>query len=173
MRRRLLNIASIVCLVLCVVLMGMWVRSYYWVEELRGHFVGQQDFVLASRAGRLLVTYIQLSANTPVVAKRETSSWSLNRERYGSDLPAEQLQAAWLYPAVRIVHSAALSSRRPNVWGLTFSYWFLAVVSASLAMVFRLRWPIRFTVRGLLILTTFLAVVLGMIAWLDRAWIAK
>jgi hypothetical protein len=30
MLRRLLNIASTVCLVLCVALMGMWVRSYYW-----------------------------------------------------------------------------------------------------------------------------------------------
>ena len=29
MLRRLLNIASIVCLVLCVVLMGMWVRSFW------------------------------------------------------------------------------------------------------------------------------------------------
>ena len=33
MLRRLLNIASIVCLVLCVALMGMWVRSYYWMDE--------------------------------------------------------------------------------------------------------------------------------------------
>src|SRR6516165_10487764 len=30
MLRRLLNIASIVCLVLCVVLMGLWVRSYFY-----------------------------------------------------------------------------------------------------------------------------------------------
>ena len=40
MLRRLLNIASIVCLVLCVALMGMWVRSYsvesnHWMGTLR------------------------------------------------------------------------------------------------------------------------------------------
>ena len=34
-------------------------------------------------------------------------------------------------------------------------------------------WPWRFTLRSLFIATTFLAVVLGMIAWLDRAWIGK
>ena len=33
MLRRLLNIASIVCLVLCVALMGMWVRSYSAVDS--------------------------------------------------------------------------------------------------------------------------------------------
>jgi hypothetical protein len=34
-------------------------------------------------------------------------------------------------------------------------------------------WPWRFNLRTLFIATTFLAVVLGMIAWLDRAWIGK
>ena len=44
---------------------------------------------------------------------------------------------------------------------------------ASLAMAFQLRWPSRFNLRSLFVVTTFLAVVLGMIAWLDRAWIGK
>jgi hypothetical protein len=144
MLRRLLNIASIVCLVFYVGLIGMWVRSLYWIDELRGRFVGPQECVLTSRPGRLLVTYIQMSANTPVLAKRETSSWSLNSERYGPDFQPEQLQAPWLCPAFRVLHPAALpglSSRRPKTWGLVLSYWFLAVVSVALAMVFRLRWP--------------------------------
>jgi hypothetical protein len=36
-----------------------------------------------------------------------------------------------------------------------------------------MHWPFRFTLRSLCIATTLLAVVLGMIAWLDRAWIGK
>jgi hypothetical protein len=40
-------------------------------------------------------------------------------------------------------------------------------------MLFQLRWPLRFTLRSMFVLTTFLSVVLGMIAWLDRAWIGK
>jgi hypothetical protein len=36
-----------------------------------------------------------------------------------------------------------------------------------------MRWPPHFTLRSLFIATTFLAMVLGMIAWLDRAWIVK
>jgi hypothetical protein len=34
-------------------------------------------------------------------------------------------------------------------------------------------WPWRFNLRSLFIATTFLAVVLGMIACLDRSWIGK
>ena len=52
-------------------------------------------------------------------------------------------------------------------------FWFLVLVTGSLAMALRLHWPPRFTLRSLFIVTTFLAVVLGMIAWLDRAWIGK
>jgi hypothetical protein len=40
-------------------------------------------------------------------------------------------------------------------------------------MAFRITWPSRFTLRSLFIATTFLAVVLGTIAWLDPAWIGK
>jgi hypothetical protein len=40
-------------------------------------------------------------------------------------------------------------------------------------MLLQLHWPVRFTLRTLFIVTTFLAIVLGMIAWLDRAWIGK
>jgi hypothetical protein len=49
----------------------------------------------------------------------------------------------------------------------------LVLASGSLAMIFHLQWPWRFTLRSLFIATTFFAVVLGMIAWLDRAWIGK
>jgi hypothetical protein len=52
-------------------------------------------------------------------------------------------------------------------------FWILVLATGSLAMLLRLAWPWRFTLRSLFIATTFLGVVLGMIAWLDRAWIEK
>jgi hypothetical protein len=36
-----------------------------------------------------------------------------------------------------------------------------------------MRWPWRFTLRTLFVVTTLLAIVLGMIAWLDHSWIGK
>ena len=43
MLRRLLNIASIVCLVLCVALMGMWVRSLLIAILYCGRFLGLNE----------------------------------------------------------------------------------------------------------------------------------
>ena len=51
------------------------------------------------------------------------------------------------------------------------AYWFLVLASGSWSMSFRMRWPLRFTLRSLFVVTTFLAVVLRMSAWLDWAWI--
>jgi hypothetical protein len=43
--------------------------------------------------------------------------------------------------------------------------------SAGKGIADRMRQPWRFRLRSLFIVTTFLAIGLGMIAWLDRAWI--
>ncbi len=72
--------------------------------------------------------------------------------------------------------SRVLGFAQYHSWNGSFvwlPYWFLVLTTGSLAMIFQLRWPLRFTLRSLFIATTFLAVVLGMIAWLDRAWIGK
>jgi hypothetical protein len=52
-------------------------------------------------------------------------------------------------------------------------FWFLTLAAGLSSMLLRLTWPWRLNLRSLFVLTTFLAVVLGMIAWLDRAWIGK
>ena len=68
MLRRLLNIASIVCLVLCVALMGMWVRSYRWmttvdvpaprrsVKSLRAGKIRFEGFEWRAARGRAEIT---------------------------------------------------------------------------------------------------------------------
>ena len=50
--RRLLNIASIVCLILCVALMGMWVRSDRWIDELQGCFTICYGFAIIHSRGQ-------------------------------------------------------------------------------------------------------------------------
>jgi hypothetical protein len=58
-------------------------------------------------------------------------------------------------------------------FGFNLPFWFLVLASGSLAMLYRIRWPLQYNHRTLFIATTFFAVVLGMIAWLDRAWIGS
>ena len=47
-------------------------------------------------------------------------------------------------------------------------YWFLAFVPATIATIPWFRWSKRFSLRTLLIATTLIAVVLGIIVWLSR-----
>jgi hypothetical protein len=163
MLRRLLNITSIVCLVLCVALMGLWVRSYYSIDSLRVRFTARQLFMFTSMDGRL-----------------EFFNWPLDTAKLRDSASKER---RWSVSSEPFTHQRAFVNTS-NWTKLGFNYgsafvllpyWFLVLTTGSLAVIFQLRleWPFRFTLRSLFIITTFLAVVLGMIAWLDRAWIGK
>jgi hypothetical protein len=168
MLRRLLNIASIFCLVLCMALMGMWAITNYRCLEVAGHLPFRQIIHISTMPGRVCVGWVtwQGTDRTP----SDVSPWSIT----------------WHPPDFFYVH------RRPNnppglIEGLGFvaihnnvygwvvrsPFWFLVLASGLLAMAFQVRWPVRFTLRRLFIVTTFLAVALGMFAWLDRPWIGK
>jgi hypothetical protein len=164
MRRRLLNIASIACLVLCVVLMGLWVRSYCQSFQVATIWTGVPTIEIGSTSGRL-------SLNE---AMPDELGWH--------SIYSETVEDSWTAP-----NGGWLAVHRKYFWGslgfaafhsssfsfCTVPYWFAVLAVGLLAMLFQLRWPWRFNVRLLFIATTFLAVVLGMIAWLDRAWIGK
>jgi hypothetical protein len=159
MPRRFLNIASIVCLIACVVLMSLWVRSYYWLDEIGGHFTNRQFFVVRSEPSRLLIVVIEGPSDSP---------WSMDSRKYGADFQPDRPAPSVEWDPIVMNHFFLSKS-----WAPSFSYWLLVLTTGSLAMAFRLRRPWRFTLRGLFVVTTFLAIALGMIAWLDRAWIGK
>ena len=172
MPRRLLNIASIVCLVLCVALMGMWVRSCSFCDLLNGSFCTTQGFIIDSEQSRLSLAWVTFSPRIPRYEWRYNAVplhdylELLEEMREKINVPP---QKEWPEPK-----PFGFGARmRPDEWMACVPYWFLVATTGSLAMIFRLRWPLRFTLRSLFIATTFLAVVLGMIAWLDRAWIGK
>jgi hypothetical protein len=159
--RRLLNIASIVCLVLCVALIGMWVRSYRTDDELPKARV---RFFLFAVDGRLLICDgpFAVAGFYPSAA----GYWQIII--YTGMLPQQRLTlgGSGRSHGFGFDHSA-------NASVLMLPFCIVVLSSGFLAMLFQLRWPSRFTLRGLFIATTFLAVVLGMIAWLDQAWIGK
>jgi hypothetical protein len=162
MLRRLLNIASIVCLVLCVVLMGLWIRSCYSVDKLHGRFTARQVLIITSLQSRLQLNEYALTSDKMRGQPSEYWPWSL-RSRANTH-------------EVKFFTSGFLSTLGFDWIGFSvlLPYWFLVLTSGLLAMIFRMRWPPwRFSLRGLFIATTFLAVVLGMIIWLDRSWIGK
>ena len=83
------------------------------------------------------------------------------------------LYAATLAPGIND-HNAALAIRRLLATGRDATAEQKRAEGALIARrLLRLPWPWRFTLRHLFIATTFLAIVLGMIAWLDWPWIGK
>ena len=57
---------------------------------------------------------------------------------------------------------------------LILPYWFLVLASGLMAIGLRMPWPPwRFSLRTFFVGTMFLAIVMGMMSWLDRSWLGK
>jgi hypothetical protein len=156
MRFRKLRIAfSATWLVVCVLLMALWVRSYSMFDSLVFK-LGPKEFEGASGDGKLHVGIIKgsplirpqwMSQHHPM---KEMKKWKETKSQNhtnvvgfgGYDDPFESL--------------------------LIVPFWFLCIASACCSAIL---WPIRpwrFSVRMLLIAITLVAVVLGLIAWSMR-----
>jgi hypothetical protein len=162
MLRRLLNIASIVCLMLCVALMGMWVRSYWWLDNWKFSPLSACRVGIASANGRIA---IRAGFENP---KPSDTVFKLTQYRVG-DRTTDLARIDQHYSAV----AGFGFLRNGGLRFFMFPYWSIVLLIGGLSFLPWSRVKYRFSVRTLLIATTFLAVVLGMIAWLDRAWIGK
>jgi hypothetical protein len=161
MLRRLLNIASIVCLVLCVALMGMWVRSYRYLDAVAYKHPPRLAVWLVCSNGQLRCEIERLPGNVSILGGDGDKCYVFDRpvaldpERgNGSGLLGFRLLGGRLLPIPVIPH------------------WCAITVFGALGIALG-RGQFHFSLRTLLITTTFVAVVLGMIAWWDRAWIRK
>jgi hypothetical protein len=63
MFRRLLDVASIISLVACMALMGMWVRSDYAKDEWHGTLPNAHGFVIHSVQGVIVLYEFPLESN--------------------------------------------------------------------------------------------------------------
>jgi hypothetical protein len=160
MFRRFLDVASIVCLVLCVALMGMWLRSEDWSDDLYVPVFSESGASVGTLPGRLVVKpFYALGPRVWVLFKEPVKTM-----KYLDSSPENKRSKQHLgFGFCRFVEQTII----------VIPFWFLLLVCGSLAMLFQLRRPWRFGLRSLFVATMFLAVLLGMIAWLDRAWIGK
>jgi hypothetical protein len=157
---RSLQIAiSVVCGIACVLLIALWVRSYWWWDTAYFPLTTQKMVTVHSKEGSLGV-----SSYSPSIL--------LNRRPWRSGI----VLTGWGYWC-----SALSQPRNTNarMFGggsdqyythVRFPHWFpilLFTISAAFAGFPWIRW--RFSLRTLLIATTLVAVVLGLIAWIQRA----
>jgi hypothetical protein len=145
MRFRKLRIAwSVASGVVAVLLIVLWVRSY-WKWDGVTCFRGSRSFGIESERGRVL-PYSQ-------ALPQQSVKWLLFSNDIGGATPQST------HPAFRLVSY-------PGYFSVCIPYWFLTAITAVLAATPWLPWwSNRFSLRTLLIATTLLAVVLGLAVW--------
>jgi hypothetical protein len=154
MRFRKLRIAfSATCLIACVLLVALWVRSYWWHDRAWWAPSSSRLFTLISWQGRI-------------------SFFHGTHERSEAGYyPSGRGWAALSYKDIRPEHGTphwSYSSDTDWIFVL-FPHWlplpFFVVLTAA-PWLAKLRW--RFSLRTLLIATTLVAVVLGLIVYATR-----
>ena len=143
MRFRKLRIAfSAACLIACVLLIVLWVRSYWWYETYHVP-MGRRVVGGASVWGCIILD----SNASPVLPIGYYTCPALS---VALDLPQPIF---WIH-----------FFSTPTGFGFVVPMWIALAISVGAAIVPWLTW--RFSVRTLLIATTLVAVVLGLIVYL-------
>lgn len=147
MRFRKLRITwSVVCGVPCVLLLVLWVRSYW-----RWDFIQYEGVVVTREA----------TAQNGFVFFSEQYTQSKGRWRLGS--------AAQDYPAELRPHFAIdWYDNSPKDIGFVFPLWLLILPFAILAMAPWISW--KFNIRQLLAITAVFALLLGLLAFGSNSW---
>ena len=142
MRFRKLRIAfSATCLIACVLLIVLWVRSYRDGDQLYGPLGSSEGIFLTSQGGVLYcMRDLKLIPPSWQVAHEHSFNW------FGTAMVRGQ---SWGF------------NSSPQTDYLAIPYWFPVLLSTALGALSWLRF--RFTLRTLLIATTLVAVVLGLI----------
>ena len=147
MKLRSLRIAwSTTCGLAAVLLICLWVRSYWWLDNV--NFSKTRTRVVQSFEG---VISLHLR---PIFTEPGLTS-----------LPYTE----WASPEKRDNHNKALrwyAGQRGSGVALVFPHWFTATLLSVGSVILWLGW--RFSLRSLLITTTLVAIVLGLITWATR-----
>jgi hypothetical protein len=169
MLRRLLNIASAVCLVACVALMGVWVRSYRWEDFVAFAYTKSESLTADSAFGEISFLHLDGEWAKPY----SKVGYIIEHRRVTAEyLTLYRISVATLDDPSFLGFRWGLSSY-VNSYYLQVPFWFPVLCFAALAGLPWYWQYLRFSLRTLLIAMTLATAILGMIAWLDRAWMGK
>jgi hypothetical protein len=163
MKYRKLRIAwSVVWGVVAVLVVVVWVRSY-WITETASWTFARTLVEFTSFRGQLGNLILDYGTDMPTETKFD--SWPIGpnsqveyNDGTGRPLPSYLgFKSSWL---------SAPALRGGDTSEFVMPYWSPAVLGVCLAACPWVRSPWRFSLRTLLIATTLVAVVLGLIVWL-------
>jgi hypothetical protein len=151
MLRKLRIAFSTVCAIAGLLLIGMWVRSYWCADEIEGNLSQMTRFMINSSCGAV---ELYLKPN-------DTKSVSISV----TSTAIEDLKGLILYQRSELTKSGFKveifgSGRRVSIC----PYWFLVVLFTVFGTLPWIPASHRFSLRTLLIATTLVAMVLGAIA---------
>ena len=148
MRYRNLRIAfSVTCGIACMLLILLWVRSYWRRDRLAGQFTSARAFHVDSFVGRLAMSWrVRPQGVAPVRTEFSTYNdpegfWNRNENILGFHIEGD-----------------------PGITFVSMPFWFLVVLTSSLCYLSWLPW--RFSLRTLLIATTLVALLLGLTVYI-------
>jgi hypothetical protein len=142
---RYLRIAvTALSLTACVLLVGLWVRSYWWQDSVNIPGTNTSNLFVASRQGRLIISVRPFALNEMVTHHVSID----NPKQVFVDDFGKTARARWIQ----------VLRWRNGVTEWIIPYWMTATVAASLIFLPWQRW--KFSLSTLLIATTLVAVVL-------------
>jgi hypothetical protein len=145
MRIRKLRIAwSIVCGIACVLLIALWVRSYWNVDSI----ITKLGLISSVEGSFVSTSLFHLSPT-------DTHAWEFDEHSYEITFPEST------FLGFHFVGDTL-------GWVALVPQWFVVLAAVTLAAAPWLRWSKRFSLRTLLIVTTLVAVVLGLIVAMLR-----
>jgi hypothetical protein len=137
--------------ILCVLFVVLWVRTYCRIDLFWGPVTTRGQIVVVSMRGR-------------VFAGENYGGRSTQWSTQSGNLYAKWRSASTtIFPARDALGFALVAD--PNSLGMVVPYWFAVLVAAIFAKIPWAHWSKRFSVRTLLIATTLIAVVLGLVVW--------
>jgi len=139
-----------ICGVLCVLLIGLWVRSYWRWDVESIYWPGTYSYALESLHGRLFIV------GTYAPDGNGFFSYSLPAPLH-CDLDSYANSFGFAFAI------------GPTVEWFGAPYWSLLTAAVAFAVGPWTAWSKRFSLRTLLVATTLVAIVLGLIVWGLRA----
>jgi hypothetical protein len=156
MARKLRIAWSVTCGIVCLLPIALWVRSNWYLDEIWFSIPSnrQLGFLSAENCGSVAIHYLDLNPSSKI-------------EGYSCQvLQNDEFTLKLLRPTFFLGFSLVRTHDR-GTYFLNVPYWFVVLIPGSIATcpwIFRF----RFSVRTLLVATTLVAVVLGLIVWATR-----
>ena len=153
MARKLRIAWSVICWGSCLLLIALWVRSYYWHDYVNR--VGSNAHVRITSGGGKVV--LKVNPLDPAVLYGSYPSYGSEKQTASRDMYTTAF-------AGQFGHNRIISDvgTHHSYWA---PIWFFILLSTALAVLPWFPWSHRFSLRTLLIAATVVAVLLGVIIY--------